>query len=72
MLKGLLEEFSDWLGRSTDLPAHLLRFMSHLVLFYRSLGMQLKVRTYAYFLCLFLLIACTDKYIEMFDADSPL
>uniref|UniRef100_A0A9J7XC30 Nuclear pore complex protein n=1 Tax=Cyprinus carpio carpio TaxID=630221 RepID=A0A9J7XC30_CYPCA len=41
-LDGLLEEFSDWLGRSTALPAHLLRFMSHLVLFYRSLGMQLK------------------------------
>uniref|UniRef100_A0A9J7XG59 Nuclear pore complex protein n=1 Tax=Cyprinus carpio carpio TaxID=630221 RepID=A0A9J7XG59_CYPCA len=39
----LLEEFSDWLGRSSTLPAHLLRFMSHLVLFYRSLGMQLKV-----------------------------
>ncbi len=53
MLKGLLEEFNDWLGRSTALPAHLLRFMSHLVLFYRSLGMQLKVRTlYAYiFFC---------------------
>lgn len=46
VLKGLLEEFSDWLGRSTSLPAHLLRFMSHLVLFYRSLGMQLKVRTH--------------------------
>lgn len=46
VLKGLLEEFSDWLGGSTSLPAHLLRFMSHLVLFYRSLGMQLKVRTH--------------------------
>ncbi len=53
MLKGLLEEFSNWLGRSTALPAHLLRFMSHLVLFYRSLGMQLKVRTYTCF-CLLL------------------
>uniref|UniRef100_A0AAR2KGD7 Nuclear pore complex protein n=1 Tax=Pygocentrus nattereri TaxID=42514 RepID=A0AAR2KGD7_PYGNA len=41
-LDGLLEEFSDWLGRSPPLPAHLLRFMTHLVLFYRSLGMQLK------------------------------
>ncbi|XP_051547167.1 nuclear pore complex protein Nup107 [Myxocyprinus asiaticus] len=41
-LDGLLEEFSDWLGRSPSLPAHLLRFMSHLVLFYRSLGMQIK------------------------------
>uniref|UniRef100_A0A4W4HPX5 Nuclear pore complex protein n=1 Tax=Electrophorus electricus TaxID=8005 RepID=A0A4W4HPX5_ELEEL len=41
-LDGLMEEFSDWLGRTPPLPGHLLRFMTHLVLFYRSLGMQLK------------------------------
>ncbi|XP_061085410.1 nuclear pore complex protein Nup107 [Conger conger] len=40
-LDGLIGEFSDWLGGAT-LPAHLLRFMTHLLLFYRSLGMQLK------------------------------
>ncbi|KAJ8245281.1 hypothetical protein GJAV_G00269060 [Gymnothorax javanicus] len=40
-LDGLIGEFSDWLGGET-LPAHLLRFMTHLLLFYRSLGMQLK------------------------------
>lgn len=44
---GLLEEFGDWLGRTPPLPAHLLRFMTHLVLFFRSLGMQLKVHTRA-------------------------
>ncbi|XP_071392851.1 LOW QUALITY PROTEIN: nuclear pore complex protein Nup107, partial [Centroberyx affinis] len=41
-LDGLLEEFSDWLTDSKPLPSHLLRFMAHLVLFYRSLGMALK------------------------------
>ncbi|XP_072233375.1 nuclear pore complex protein Nup107 [Leuresthes tenuis] len=41
-LDGLLEEFSDWLAASKPLPSHLLRFMSHLVLFFRSLGLGLK------------------------------
>lgn len=41
-LDGLLDEFSKWLIETPSLPSHLLRFMSHLVLFYRSLGMQLK------------------------------
>ncbi|KAM4569701.1 nuclear pore complex protein Nup107 [Odontesthes bonariensis] len=41
-LDGLLEEFSDWLTASKPLPSHLLRFMSHLVLFFRSLGLGLK------------------------------
>ncbi|CAK6980402.1 nuclear pore complex protein Nup107 [Scomber scombrus] len=41
-LDGLLEEFSDWLAASKPLPSHLLRFMSHLLLFFRSLGLALK------------------------------
>lgn len=40
---GLLEEFSDWLTASKPLPSHLLRFMTHLLLFFRSLGLALKV-----------------------------
>uniref|UniRef100_A0AAX7V457 Nuclear pore complex protein n=1 Tax=Astatotilapia calliptera TaxID=8154 RepID=A0AAX7V457_ASTCA len=43
-LDGLLEEFSDWLTASKPLPSHLLRFMTHLVLFFRSLGLALKVK----------------------------
>uniref|UniRef100_A0A4W6BW47 Nuclear pore complex protein n=1 Tax=Lates calcarifer TaxID=8187 RepID=A0A4W6BW47_LATCA len=43
-LDGLLEEFSDWLTASKPLPSHLLRFMSHLLLFFRSLGLALKVK----------------------------
>uniref|UniRef100_A0A3B5LW09 Nuclear pore complex protein n=1 Tax=Xiphophorus couchianus TaxID=32473 RepID=A0A3B5LW09_9TELE len=41
-LDGLMEEFSDWLTASKPLPPHLLRFMTHLVLFFRSLGLALK------------------------------
>ncbi|KAM3588024.1 uncharacterized protein V6R79_019342 [Siganus canaliculatus] len=41
-LDGLLEEFSDWLAAAKPLPSHLLRFMTHLVLFFRSLGLALK------------------------------
>uniref|UniRef100_A0A8C9XXP8 Nuclear pore complex protein n=1 Tax=Sander lucioperca TaxID=283035 RepID=A0A8C9XXP8_SANLU len=35
-------EFSDWLTTSKPLPSHLLRFMTHLLLFFRSLGLALK------------------------------
>ncbi|XP_037551918.1 nuclear pore complex protein Nup107 [Nematolebias whitei] len=41
-LDGLMEEFSGWLAASKPLPSHLLRFMSHLLLFFRSLGLALK------------------------------
>ncbi|XP_051911527.1 nuclear pore complex protein Nup107 [Hippocampus zosterae] len=41
-LDGLLEEFCDWLTASKALPSHLLRFMSHLLLFFRSVGLALK------------------------------
>ncbi|XP_061523794.1 nuclear pore complex protein Nup107 isoform X1 [Phycodurus eques] len=41
-LDGLLEEFGDWLTASKPLPSHLLRFMTHLLLFFRSLGLALK------------------------------
>uniref|UniRef100_A0A7N5ZPP6 Nuclear pore complex protein n=1 Tax=Anabas testudineus TaxID=64144 RepID=A0A7N5ZPP6_ANATE len=35
-LDGLLEEFSDWLTASKPLPSHLLRFMTHLLLFFHA------------------------------------
>ncbi|XP_054608406.1 nuclear pore complex protein Nup107 isoform X2 [Dunckerocampus dactyliophorus] len=41
-LDGLLEEFSYWLTASKVLPSHLLRFMAHLLMFFRSLGLALK------------------------------
>lgn len=43
---GLMDEFSKWLSKSgSSLPGHLLRFMTHLILFLRTLGLQTKVGT---------------------------
>ncbi|KAM9311684.1 nuclear pore complex protein Nup107 [Gastrophryne carolinensis] len=40
---GLMDEFSEWLLRGkTLLLGHLLRFMTHLILFFRTLGLQTK------------------------------
>ncbi|XP_037099637.1 nuclear pore complex protein Nup107 [Syngnathus acus] len=41
-LDGLLEEFRDWLTAPKALPSHLLRFLTHLLLFFRSMGLALK------------------------------
>ncbi|XP_017731686.1 PREDICTED: nuclear pore complex protein Nup107 isoform X3 [Rhinopithecus bieti] len=39
----LMDEFSKWLSKSrNNLPGHLLRFMTHLILFFRTLGLQTK------------------------------
>lgn len=41
---GLMEEVGRWLSKDRSvLPGHLLRFMTHLILFFRTLGMQTKV-----------------------------
>ncbi|XP_069485822.1 nuclear pore complex protein Nup107 isoform X2 [Ambystoma mexicanum] len=40
---GLMDEFSEWLsGDKKRLLGHLLRFMTHLILFFRTLGVQTK------------------------------
>ncbi|KAM6301933.1 nuclear pore complex protein Nup107 isoform 2-T2 [Podargus strigoides] len=40
---GLMEEFGRWLSKDRSvLPGHLLRFMTHLILFFRTLGLQTK------------------------------
>uniref|UniRef100_A0A2K6AG15 Nuclear pore complex protein n=1 Tax=Mandrillus leucophaeus TaxID=9568 RepID=A0A2K6AG15_MANLE len=42
-IDGLMDEFSKWLSKSrNNLPGHLLRFMTHLILFFRTLGLQTK------------------------------
>uniref|UniRef100_A0A8C3YRL3 Nuclear pore complex protein n=1 Tax=Catagonus wagneri TaxID=51154 RepID=A0A8C3YRL3_9CETA len=42
-IDGLMGEFSKWLSKSrSNLPGHLLRFMTHLILFFRTLGLQTK------------------------------
>lgn len=64
-LDGLLEEFGDWLGRTPPLPAHLLRFMAHLVLFYRSLGMQLKEEVCVDVLKAYISLLVKEKQVEL-------
>ncbi|MCJ8742943.1 hypothetical protein PDJAM_G00088120 [Pangasius djambal] len=64
-LDGLLEEFGDWLGRTPPLPAHLLRFMTHLVLFYRSLGMQLKEEVCVDVLKAYISLLVKEKQAEL-------
>ncbi|KAM9171408.1 LOW QUALITY PROTEIN: nuclear pore complex protein Nup107 [Pangshura tecta] len=40
---GLMDEFNKWLSKDRSvLPGHLLRFMTHLILFFRTVGLQTK------------------------------
>ncbi|MBN3313563.1 NU107 protein, partial [Atractosteus spatula] len=65
-LDGLLEELSEWLGQeSPALPSHLLRFMSHLVLFYRSLGMQLKEEVAIEVLKAYIQLLIKEKHTDL-------
>uniref|UniRef100_A0A8K9Y1R4 Nuclear pore complex protein n=1 Tax=Oncorhynchus mykiss TaxID=8022 RepID=A0A8K9Y1R4_ONCMY len=64
-LDGLLEEFSNWLTRSPALPPHLLRFMTHLVLFYRSLGMQLKEEVSVDVLKAYISLLMREKHVDL-------
>uniref|UniRef100_A0A7N5P5N3 Nuclear pore complex protein n=1 Tax=Ailuropoda melanoleuca TaxID=9646 RepID=A0A7N5P5N3_AILME len=42
-IDGLMNEFNKWLSKSrNNLPGHLLRFMTHLILFFHTLGLQIK------------------------------
>ncbi|XP_067110338.1 nuclear pore complex protein Nup107 [Osmerus mordax] len=64
-LDGLLEEFSDWLSGPMPLPSHLLRFMTHLVLFYRSMGTHLKEEVCVDVLKAFVSLLGRDKQGEL-------
>uniref|UniRef100_A0A8C9WG84 Nuclear pore complex protein n=1 Tax=Scleropages formosus TaxID=113540 RepID=A0A8C9WG84_SCLFO len=64
-LDGLLDEFSDWLSSGVPLPSHLLRFMTHLLLFYRSLGMQLKEEVTVDVLKAYLQLLISEKHTDL-------
>ncbi|XP_023682823.2 nuclear pore complex protein Nup107 isoform X1 [Paramormyrops kingsleyae] len=64
-LDGLLEEFGDWLGGGTSLPSHLLRFMAHLVLFYRSLGVELKEDITVDVLKSYIQVLVSEKHVDL-------
>ncbi|KAK6291197.1 hypothetical protein J4Q44_G00384080 [Coregonus suidteri] len=57
-LDGLLEEFSNWLTRSPALP-------SHLLLFYRSLGMQLKEEVSVDVLKAYISLLMREKQVDL-------
>nr|XP_057934164.1 nuclear pore complex protein Nup107 isoform X2 [Doryrhamphus excisus] len=64
-LDGLLEEFSDWLTACKVLPSHLLRFMTHLLLFFRSLGLALKEDVCVDVLKAFIALLIRDQQTEL-------
>ncbi|KAM9327532.1 nuclear pore complex protein Nup107 [Pholidichthys leucotaenia] len=64
-LDGLLDEFSDWLMDSKPLPSHLLRFMAHLVLFFRSLGLALKEEVCVDVLKAYVSLLIRDKQTDL-------
>lgn len=64
-LDGLLEEFSDWLRAAKPLPSHLLRFMSHLLLFFRSLGVALKEEVSVSVLQAYVSLLIRDRQAEL-------
>uniref|UniRef100_A0AAY4EK81 Nuclear pore complex protein n=1 Tax=Denticeps clupeoides TaxID=299321 RepID=A0AAY4EK81_9TELE len=73
-LDGLQEELSDWLAGSPTLPFHLLRFITHLLLFYRSLGMQLKEEVFVDVLKAYIGLLVKEKQTDLiafYDSHLP-
>ncbi|RXM36514.1 Nuclear pore complex protein Nup107 [Acipenser ruthenus] len=65
-LDGLMEEFSDWLSHGKPaLPSHLLRFMTHLILFFRSLGMQTKEEVSVDILKTYIQVLVNKKHTDL-------
>ncbi|XP_072309968.1 nuclear pore complex protein Nup107 isoform X1 [Eucyclogobius newberryi] len=64
-LDGLLEEFSEWLTAAKPLPSHLLRFMTHVILFFRSLGLALKEEVCVNVLTSYVTLLIRDQQIDL-------
>lgn len=64
-LDGLVDEFADWLTASKPLPSHLLRFMTHLLLFFRSLGLALKEEVCVDVLKAYIALLIRDQQINL-------
>lgn len=64
-LDGLLDEFSDWLLATKPLPSHLLRFMTHVILFFRSLGLALKEEVCVNVLTAYVDLLIRDQQIDL-------
>ncbi|XP_008047136.1 nuclear pore complex protein Nup107 isoform X2 [Carlito syrichta] len=65
-IDGLMEEFSTWLCRGRgSLPGHLLRFMAHLVLFFRTLGLQTKEEVSVQVLKTYIQLLINEKHTDL-------
>nr|DBA31102.1 TPA: hypothetical protein GDO54_007008 [Pyxicephalus adspersus] len=63
---GLMDEFSEWLSKGkTLLLGHLLRFMTHLILFFRTLGLQTKEEVSVEVLKTYIQRLINDKHIKL-------
>uniref|UniRef100_A0A8C5R1U3 Nuclear pore complex protein n=1 Tax=Leptobrachium leishanense TaxID=445787 RepID=A0A8C5R1U3_9ANUR len=65
-LDGLMDEFNEWLSKDKSLlVGHLLRFMVHLILFFRTLGLQTKEDVCEEVLVTYIQRLIHDKHIEL-------
>ncbi|XP_055482202.1 nuclear pore complex protein Nup107 isoform X1 [Psammomys obesus] len=65
-IDGLMDEFSKWLSKSkTNLPGHLLRFMTHLILFFRTLGLQTKEEVSIEVLKTYIQLLISEKHTNL-------
>ncbi|XP_028663120.2 nuclear pore complex protein Nup107 [Erpetoichthys calabaricus] len=65
-LDGLMDEFNEWLmAGKPSLPSHLLRFMSHLILFFRMLGMRTKEEVCVEVLKMYIQVLINMKNIDL-------
>ncbi|KAE8615530.1 hypothetical protein XENTR_v10008545 [Xenopus tropicalis] len=63
---GLMDEFSEWLANEKKLLlGHLLRFMTHLILFFRTLGLQTKEEVSVEVLKTYIQRLINEKQIEL-------
>ncbi|KAG8439653.1 hypothetical protein GDO86_005724 [Hymenochirus boettgeri] len=63
---GLMDEFSEWLAKSKNLLlGHLLRFMTHLILFFRTLGLQTKEEVSIDVLKTYIERLVNEKHVEL-------
>ncbi|KAM4678200.1 nuclear pore complex protein Nup107 [Discoglossus pictus] len=63
---GLMDEFSEWLSKGRSLLlGHLLRFMAHLILFFRTLGLQTKEEVSVEVLKAYIQLLVSEKHIDL-------
>ncbi|XP_068937158.1 nuclear pore complex protein Nup107 isoform X1 [Petaurus breviceps papuanus] len=65
-IDGLMDEFNKWLSKGRSiLPGHLLRFMTHLILFFRTLGIQTKEEVSVEVLKAYIQLLTCEKHISL-------